>query len=252
VAERLPETLRGYHEPLLVGGATAVAVMQRHPEAVFTLGSASAAVIGVWEAVRNETEALIAEVERHGERHSPEYFAAMRDALSASDDAGGGLRRAALYVYLRGTAAPDARGEPPVDLSSASPGRHALAFDEANLRAVGRLLRERDVGFEVRSLFESLPDVLDEDLVVLDPPAHEAVAPREGATTPGGAPSRELRSFVGTATAKGAAVLLLPPAAEGAEGDGAVSALSGWRDLDRVDEGFWGNRALRRMLAARE
>ncbi|MFB2598549.1 hypothetical protein ACEXQE_12195 [Herbiconiux sp. P17] len=85
----------------------------------------------------------------------------------------------------------------------------------------------------VRGLFETLPEVGEDDLVVLDPPA-------------GARNARELRSFVGAVTAKGAGVLASDL------GDGFYA---GWPGMVRIaespdDEPVWVNTVLQRARAA--
>lgn len=209
----MPAELDGYAEPFLDGGATAIAVLSAHPEVSATLAGQNAAVVEVWQVVRDDVEALVRALRWLAERHSPAFFAGVRDrdldpvaavSLAPAD-------RAARYVYLRGTARPDARGEQPrvvtpdpADPDDAPPveyGRDAVPIDETGLRMLARLLADRDVTLVTKPPFELLGELREDDLLWLDP-AEARVAP--GAE---GRLGRELRSLVGSAVARGAAVL---------------------------------------------
>ncbi|WP_291038257.1 hypothetical protein [Herbiconiux sp.] len=217
-AATAPEELRGFVDPFLDGGAAALAVLQRFPDASVTLASTDEELVTTWEAVRDEPAAVIRSTRRLLEGHGAAQFAAVRADASLV-----GAERAARFIYLRGAAAPDARGRPPVDVASATMGRGDVVFDESNLRAVSELIARSDVAFERSSPFALLPRVQEEDLVYLD-------ADSAGAVSAG---SRELRGLVGAVTARGGHVL-------------ATAELAG---LTAVADGLWGSGNLRRALA---
>ncbi|MCS5721801.1 hypothetical protein N1028_15635 [Herbiconiux sp. CPCC 203407] len=212
------EELRGFVDPFVDGGAAALAVLQRFPDASVTLASTDEELVATWEAVRDEPEAVIRSMRGLVGGHGPAQFAAVR-----ADAASAGAERAARFIYLRGAAAPDARGRPPVDVASATMGRGDVVFDEANLRAVSALVARSDVAFERLSPFALLPRVQEDDLVYLDTDSAGAVS----------AGPRELRSLVGAITARGGQVL-------------ATAELTG---LTVVADGLWGSGNLRRALA---
>lgn len=216
-AATAPEELRGFVDPFLDGGAAALAVLQRFPDASVTLASTDGEIVATWEMVRDEPETVIRAVRELLDRHGAAQYAAVRADTSTT-----GAERAARFIYLRGAAAPDARGRPPVDVASATMGRGDVVFDEANLRAVSALVTRSDVTLERLSPFALLPRVQDDDLVYLDTDSAGALS----------AGPRELRSLVGAVTARRGQVL-------------ATAELAG---LAVVADGLWGSGNLRRAL----
>lgn len=255
--EFVPATARGYVEPLLDGGALAVALLARHPEWSFVLGSGNRDLVCVWATVRAQAEHLVERVAFHAARHSAAYFAAEREFAGETPDPGErpegeaavDVDRAARFIYLRGTAAPGSGDLPRQDFADAVLGRDVLAFDAAGVLELAAVLRDRDVEFLVGAPFAFLPAVWEDDLVLLEAPASADTL-------------KALRSFAGAVTAKGAALVLHPGSVAPAEGFAA------WRDLKRVDatesgpggEGVagtrepesavWGNRVLQRLRQA--
>jgi hypothetical protein len=237
-----PSYLHSYVEPFLDGGAVAIALMQRHPDAVFRLNSANPELLDVWRVVRADVEAFLDAVALLGEQHGPAFFAAARDLSTDAVARMPPVERAARFVYLRGTARPDAAGGPLQWFGDAAYGRETMAFDEASVRGLAELLRDTDVRFSTESLFGMLPNVGEDDLVLLDPPFG-----REPAS------ERELRSFASAVAAKGA-FLLAPGGAhpESASASGG-DAYAGWPGMSRLDAGtdddvLWVNSVLLRAL----
>ncbi|UFS59692.1 hypothetical protein [Subtercola endophyticus] len=201
----IPPWFGSYVEPFLGGGARAIAVMQRFTDTTVRLNSQSAEQLLVWAELQNESETLIDLVEEHAARHDSRHFDEVRrwgsdGTLAAKSDA----ERAARFVYLSGTAAGNALAGAVDDFADATLARDTVAFDPVNLRALSRLLVGRDVRLDARPLFDLLPVIHEDDVVSLEPPA--------------GASPRELRSFVGSVTAKGAFLLLSGPGGSGRSG----------------------------------
>jgi hypothetical protein len=194
LAAAAPGELRGCFVPLIDGGATAIALLQAHPEGWFALSSPNPDVVAVWESLRDDVDGLLAGIQELAASHGHATFAAARDRTIADIDRMPAVARAARFVYLRGTAKTDAEGEPLHQFEHAELGRDTVAYDALATRDLAGLLRERDVTISRRGLFDLLPEVGEDDVVVLDPPAAVPDA-------------RELRSFVGAVTAKGAGVL---------------------------------------------
>ncbi|SDZ00321.1 hypothetical protein [Herbiconiux ginsengi] len=233
LAAAAPDEIRGCFVPLLDGGTAAIALLQRHPEGWFGFSSPNADVVAVWEGVRDDVDGVIAGIQELAAGHSATAFARVRDQPAESVERMPRAARAARFVYLRGAARSDADGEPVPHVAEAEYGRDTVAFDAAGLRELANLLRARDIAFAVRGLFEVLPEVGEDDLVVLDPPAPEPDA-------------RELRSFVGALAAKGAGVLARDL------GDGFYA---GWPGMVRIaespgDEPVWVNTVLQRARSA--
>jgi hypothetical protein len=238
--EVVPDPVPGYVEPLLDGGAVAIAWLQRHPDAVFRLNDPDARLIEVWEVVRDEVEPFLDEVSRLRRSHGPEFFAEMRDLPPSAVEQSSPVERAARFVYLRGSARGDRTG-PLREFSGASYGRDSVAFDEASVRGLHELLRARDVRFSTHALFGTLAAIDEGDLVYLDP-----------ASARDSGPSRELRSFVAAVAAKGA-FLLAPGEAHPQPGSGVDETYAGWPGMSLLDTGpdaerLWANSLLVRSL----
>jgi hypothetical protein len=173
-------------------------VLNAHPSLSATLAGENAAVIEVWQVVRDDVGGLLDELRTLSGRHSPAYFAGVRDR-DLAEEAAPSLspgERAARYLYLRATAQPDAGGGQPRSVASALYGRDTVPVDETGLRMLSRLLGDRDVEFLVRPPFGLLASVREGDVVWVDAAAAPVVSS-----------ARELRSLVGSAVARGAQVL---------------------------------------------
>lgn len=190
----LPEVFGGYHEPFLLGGAVAVAMMERFPQATFHLSSDDREVITTWQVLQTEVDRLVRLVAAHQDQHDRAHRSLV-EAQGSADPGESSLEslspveRAARLLYLRGS----------------SPDRANLVFDAANVRGVAALLRRSDVRFEAANAYASVAAVRDEDLVYLDPPFAQAGV--------GDGLVKEARSLVNTLTARGAYLLAPEPTA---------------------------------------
>ncbi|WP_146078215.1 DNA adenine methylase [Subtercola sp. Z020] len=205
VLAQAPSVFGSYVEPFLESGAVALAFMERFAESTFRLSSDDPEVVNAWQVLQADADRLVACTLALRDRHDRAKRAALAglrgDELVGMEP----VDRAARLLYLRGSA-----GRDPA----------AVAFDETNVRRVSALLAERDVRFDTRAFYAIVAEVAEEDLVFLDPPFGP------------GAPAsleREVRSLVGTVTARGA-YLLAPsavPAAAAATPTPAAAAAAG-------------------------
>ncbi|MCS5733401.1 DNA adenine methylase [Herbiconiux daphne] len=257
-----PERVDAYVEPFLDGGAVAVAMMQRHPDASFRLNALQPEVAEVWSVVRDDVEPFLDEVARSAGRHGPEFFTETRDLPPAAIEALTPAARAARFVYFRGASRSHPVTGPLQRFDGALYGRDSIAFDETNVRGLSALLRGTDVRFSSESLFGVLPVVREDDLVYLDAPfgapggsgagTSTGSAAGTGAGTNAGVNGgleREVRSFVNAVAAKGA--LLLAPGGRHPDADaGTFAAWPGFSRLDDPDDEqpLWGNTLLLRAL----
>jgi DNA adenine methylase len=97
LARRAPPTYRRYFEPFVGGGA----LFFRLAPASAVLSDVNADLIGCYQAVRTDVEAVIAELGRHRDAHSEDYYYAVRDGWNAGG--GGDAARAATFIYLNKT-----------------------------------------------------------------------------------------------------------------------------------------------------
>ncbi|RFA11418.1 hypothetical protein B7R21_13250 [Subtercola boreus] len=254
--ECVPEYFGEYYEPFLGGGAVAIALMERKPGTTFRLSSDHSELVITWQILQSDVGRLVQLVAQHRDRHDHVHRAAVvaqADPESAGGSAGSAgspgspgsagsagslanlgalaslspVERAARFVYLRGSA-----------------GRDTVAFDEANLRGVSRLLMNRDVTIRERHFYDIVAEVREEDLVFFDPPFAGA-----GSGT-GSEFVRETRSLADTLTARGAYLLAPEPAAPE---EGAPAVYAGWKTMavaaDRGDgDRLWANGTLDRVL----
>ncbi|MDF2443443.1 MAG: adenine methylase [Subtercola sp.] len=254
VTECVPEYFGQYVEPFLGGGAVAIGLMERFPGAGFRLSSDDAELIVTWQVLATDVDRLVRLIGDHRDRHDRAH----RSAVEALDDSSTGgtrleslspLERAARFVYLQGSAgslggsgSAGGAGRAGSSGRAGRDSREEVAFDQANLRGVSRLLQNRDVSFRRAQPYSIVADVAEEDLVYFDPPFAGKGPEFE----------RETRSLVNTLTARGA--YLLAPG--GGVAGGAVP-YEGWKTMtviaDRGDgEQLWANgtlgRARRRWL----
>ena len=95
-------TYQNYYEPFVGGGAI---FFHLQPERSFLI-DINIELVNVYRCVRDQLEELVAKLEEHRERHSPEHYYQVRSQLSTSDDwffQGNDLDRAARLIYLNKT-----------------------------------------------------------------------------------------------------------------------------------------------------
>ncbi len=170
IAPKLPKDLeqRRYREPFVGGGALFFHLRARlDPERVF-LSDALGDLIRTYQAVRDDVEGLLEELERLRDRHSKEHFYEVREHFNAAT--GADLKRAAWLVYLNKTCFNGL-------FRTNRSGRFNVPFgrftkphiaDHARLRAAAAALR----GVDIREQgFEHLAKVAKRgDVIYLDPP----------------------------------------------------------------------------------
>ena len=164
-ADHFPERFGAYHEPFLGGGA--VFFHLRPGQAV--LSDANPRLIELWTVVRDEPEALWAQVRVHRGAHGRAYYYRCRDRFNAAQGLSR-VERAGLFLYLNKTCfnglyRENKRGEFNVPFGDYADPR---IVTEEQLWAASRALR----GVELRN--EDFVGVVDRarpgDLVYFDPP----------------------------------------------------------------------------------
>lgn len=98
IVPRLPQTFNEYWEPFLGGGAVFFALADRIGRA--NLSDLNSDLMETYTVVRDDPESLIEHLERHAERHSRDYYYAVRDR----HDERGPVALAARFIYLNKTA----------------------------------------------------------------------------------------------------------------------------------------------------
>jgi DNA adenine methylase len=162
---RTPKTYLRYFEPFVGGGALFFGL---RPAAAF-LSDLNVALMDTYRAVRDDVEAVIAELAIHRAHHDDDYYYAMRDVWNQ----GGEERvaaRAASFIYLNKTCynglwRVNSHGGFNVPM-----GRYVNPpiLDEDGLRAASRALRDAHLdtgGFE-----RVLDDARAGDFIYFDPP----------------------------------------------------------------------------------
>ncbi|GGF17502.1 hypothetical protein [Subtercola lobariae] len=218
VLRTVPEFFGDYDEAFLGSGARALVMMRHHSDAGYRLHSASSELLAVWRALPGAVDEIAARVLEHAARHARSHFDEVRRSVEISD-----AERAARFIYLCGTAQGSGLANTADDFATARYGRDTVAFDEANVRAVGGLLADRDVRVDARPLFDQLADVREDDYVFLEPPGSGGLLPGSEVST-----QRELKSYIGTVTARGAFLLYSEhPSTDGYGGTSARSVPAG-------------------------
>ena len=104
IAPLLPDvTGRTYREPFLGGGAVFFFLRGAKPPARAVLSDALADLVGAYEAVRDQPERLLAELETLRDLHSKTHFYRVRDFFNAHGKDVPAERRAAWLIYLNKT-----------------------------------------------------------------------------------------------------------------------------------------------------
>ena len=181
----VPDVFRAYHEPFLGSGALFFDLWRRRALAGVPshLSDANADLIGAYQALARDADAVLAELRelagRH-ERDGPAAYYRVRDdefnpRRRARAEATGGAypaSLAAMFIYLNRTGYNglfrlNASGD-----FNVPAGRYAAPriCDEAALRAVADVLRRPSVTLEVATFLEVRGRAVGGDLVYFDPP----------------------------------------------------------------------------------
>lgn len=161
---------RTYFEPFAGGAALFFAMRATGWTGPAVLNDANAALMAIYQAIRNFPGALAREVKYHADRHSAEHFLRVRREFNANVPYG--IVQAAWFIYLNKTCynglwRVNRRGEfnVPMDPSSLE-GR--TICDEENLMAVHAALENVTLKGEDFEL--AVADAKRGDLVYFDPP----------------------------------------------------------------------------------
>jgi DNA adenine methylase len=171
LARRAPTTFHRYFEPFVGGGALFFHLAPR----AAVLSDTNAELVGCYRAVQSNVEAVVTALARHRERHSEEYFYAVREGWNE-----GKLRtsaeRAAAFIYLNKTCynglwRVNSRG-----LFNVPAGRYVNPgiLDAERLRAASSVLRAATL--QVAPFEAVLADARRGDFVYFDPPYHPVSA----------------------------------------------------------------------------
>lgn len=160
-----PESWNHYHEPFLGGGAVFFRLM---PDAA-TLSDINGRLVKTYQAIRDDVDAVIAELERLRACHGKEHYYRSRTRFNQPR----GLKSvelAALFIYLNKTCfnglyRENRRGQFNVPIGSY---RNPRIFDAGDLHAVSRALS--DVELRVADFTDVLERAEPGDLVYFDPP----------------------------------------------------------------------------------
>lgn len=171
LVERLPERFGAYHEPFVGGGALFFDLRARARIARALLSDRNAPLIGIYQAVRDQVEAVIEELRRH--RNDREHYYRVR---ALDPEALAPAARAARLIFLNRTCYNGLYRENRGGQFNVPFGRYAnpVICDEENLRAASAALRGADLSCRA---FDSVLDRAERgDLVYFDPPYHPVSA----------------------------------------------------------------------------
>jgi DNA adenine methylase len=163
---RAPSSYGRYFEPFVGGGA----LFFRLRPAAACLSDLNADLIGVYQAVRDDVDAVIRNLGRHRTLHSEAYYYQVRERWNAGLWADAPAARAAAFLYMNKTCynglwRVNKRGEFNVPAGRyVNPG----IVDEDGLRAASVALRDADV--QARPFDRVLDEAEAGDFVYFDPP----------------------------------------------------------------------------------
>lgn len=164
---RLPERFDAYHEPFVGGGALFFELHARGRLDRAYLSDRNPVLVGTWQGVRDDVEAVIAKLRRH--KNDPEHYYHVRaqDPARLSPAA-----RTARILYLNRTCYNGLFRENRAGRFNVPYGRYVnpTICDADNLRAVSEALRGVDIA---ERPFDSVQELARPgDLVYFDPPYH--------------------------------------------------------------------------------
>jgi DNA adenine methylase len=159
-----PKRFSTYHEPFLGGGAIFFHLQPQQAR----LTDINPELVNVFCCVRDRVEELITLLQQHRDRHSPEYYSALRAQPMNSD-----LERAARLIYLNKTCfnglyRENSKGQFNVPIGKY---KNPTICDPESLRAASRALRSTQIE---RKPFEAVLEIAQtpDDFVYFDPPYH--------------------------------------------------------------------------------
>ncbi len=265
INENTPE-FNVYHEPFLGGGAVALHLIRLNPDATFMLSDLNAEIIHTWEQTRSNPELLVELLEEHAERHTKEYFTAIRnwDRRERWEEFYSPLERASRFIYIASTAFGGMWSTNDENQCVSTFGKPAFRPATLNLMRVSRLLNKRDVYIRQASFLDTGKDFAAGDFVYLDPPyatdheEYEGWDGYQGGGSLGSDFQASVKRFINKQTAKGVLVL-----ASNASTQTTEYLYSGWNKITKqilwtsgsqnreATEVLWGNIHLARALRDR-
>ena len=196
--KRIPQDYDAYHECFLGGGALYFALQ---PKEAF-LSDVNFHLILTFKAVRDDVDALIAQLKIHARLHDKEYYLKARQKLFKEKEA---TKIAALFIYLNKTCfnglyRVNSSGGFNVPMGDYD---NPQILDEENLRNASKVLKDTDI--EQHSFLQE--HVYKNDFYYLDPPYHETY---EGYSSGGfgDAEHQQLAEFCHTIHKKGGYFML--------------------------------------------
>jgi DNA adenine methylase len=265
IAENTPD-FGVYHEPFLGGGAVALELLRRNPDARFHLSDLNQEIVHVWESARSEPERLATLLEEHADRHTRPYFTAIRnwDRRERWEDNYAPVERAARFIYIASTAFGGMWATNDSNECVSNFGKDAFRPNLGNLLKVSRLLNKRMVNIRCASFEDTGADYAAGDFVYLDPPYATDHADYDGwdSYQSGGALGSQfqakIKRFINSQTAKGVMVL-----ASNASTQTTEYLYNGWNKITKrivwtsgmrnreATEVLWGNIHLAHALTGR-
>ena len=252
-----------YHEPFLGGGAVALHLIRKHPDATFMLSDLNHEIIHAWEQTRSNPERLVELLQEHAARHSREYFLSVRnwDRRDYWETFYSPVERASRFIYITSTAFGGMWSANDENQCTSSFGKPEFRPKILNLMRVSRLLNKRQVHLRQASFESTGRYFAAGDFVYLDPPYatdHDDYEGWDGYQGGGGLGpdfQRKVKEFINRQTDKGVLVL-----ASNASTRTTETLYAGWNRISRelawtsgstnrvATEALWGNLHLARAL----
>lgn len=164
-----PKEFNTYYEPFIGGGAMLFDLVPVNAN----VSDINHELINIYQIVKSNVDALIAELEKYVPRNTPHEFLQIRsmDRTSSYDNLTN-IERAARLLYLNKTSfnglyRTNSKGE---FNSSYGHYENPRILEENNLRAVSAFLNSNNINLSVNSYSNALKDAKAGDFIFLDPP----------------------------------------------------------------------------------
>ena len=167
----MPTSYDTYHECFIGGGALFFEVQ---PEKAY-ISDINLHLITTYKTIRDDLDSLIEQLRIHEEQHSKEYYYDIRRQFNNTEDP---IEIASCFIYLNKTGynglyRVNKAGGFNVPIGSY---KQPTILDEANLRAVSKLLQTTEIHHHSYDQIELRPN----DFYYLDPPYHQTYTQYDG------------------------------------------------------------------------
>jgi len=167
ISKHMPERFERYHEPFGGGGALLFRMLNFRPDVECFFSDFNPHLIGLYETVRDDPEALIRRLQRHAEAHSRAHYEDLRRRFNAG--ALPPLDQAAAFLYMNKTGYNGlARYNQGGGFNTPWGKQKRFRPDVSGLRLASKALQ--DVRLAAQTWQEAVDQTAPGDLIYFDPP----------------------------------------------------------------------------------